>query len=273
MQYFLLVLVGAITGILGGMLGIGGSIIMIPAMVLILGATAAGADGAKHEMIHQYMAAAMIVNFFLSIPAVAAHWKNKAIWPKVVIPLIIGGLLGVVGGVQLSWLFVGKTAEYLRWFLGAFFIYVAMENIYRAIRGPKDDRAGREDIEKGSWIPKFGIGASVGAFAGLTGLGGGALAVPAQQYILNMRLRNAIANSSAFIASVSWLGAITKNMQLAANSSGTLKESLLLAACLTPTAMIGSYIGGHLTHRLPVQVVRITFATLILASTWKMFAG
>ena len=238
---------------------------MIPAMVLILGTQRAGLD-----QTHQYMAAAMIVNFLLSIPAVAAHWRNKAIWLGVVKLLVLGGLIGVVIGVIASQYFGG---QYLRWFLGAFFIYVAAENISRVIRGTKPSRNSETQVAAHSWAPKVGLGLGVGVFAGLTGLGGGALAVPAQQYILNIPIRNAIANSSAMIASMAWLGALVKNMQISSHPQmGTVSDSLILSACLASTAMIGSYIGGHLTHSMPTRLVRAVFALMILASVPKMFA-
>ena len=109
----------------------------------------------------------------------------------------------------------------------------------------------------------------MGLLAGLMGIGGGSLAVPAQQIILRMPLRNAIATSAATIATVSWLGAILKNAQLGAN--GSVARSLVLAACLAPTAMVGGYIGGHLTHSAPLRLIRAIFAASMVLSALKMW--
>ena len=79
----------------------------------------------------------------------------------------------------------------------------------------------------------------------------------------------ASANGKATIAAVSWIGAISKNLQL--GQDGTIARSLLLAGCLAPTAMIGSYVGGHLTHALPLRVVRGAFIALMLLAAAKMF--
>lgn len=265
----LLAVVGILTGLLGGMLGIGGSVIMIPAMVWIIGATnAAGTD-----MMHQYQAVAMIVNFLLSVPAVMAHVKKKAVWPKVVAPLMAAGVVGVVAGTLLSMQFDGK---YLRWGLGVFLIYAGSEAVWKTIRPPKSDGLTYEQVAAGPLLPKLGIGSTVGVFAGLTGLGGGALAVPSQQWLLKVPIRNAIANSAALIVSMAWLGAIVKNAGLVATGPGprgSVSQSLLLAACLAPTAMIASYIGGHMTHTLPAKAVRLAFGVLVLASTYRMFSG
>ena len=127
---------------------------------------------------------------------------------------------------------------------------------------------GREKVEGGPTWRKLVVGAPMGLLAGLLGIGGGSLAVPAQQIILRMPLRNAIATSAATIATISWLGAILKNAQLGDN--GTVARSLVLAGWLAPTAMIGGYIGGHLTHRVPRRLIRGIFAAVMILSALKI---
>ncbi len=267
MEYWhiLLAVTGALAGVLGGMLGIGGSIIMLPAMMWIV----PNSDGQTH----QFMAAAMIVNFLLSIPSVMAHAKKKAIWPGLVKLLMLGGLAGVVVGVAASSQFYGERERYIKYFLGVLFIYVGIDNIIKVLRQPKTEGLSQQEVEAKPWYTKFGIGSVVGVYSGFTGLGGGVLAVPANQYVLKMPLRFAIANSSALIVSIAWLGAIAKNASLVIHKQGTLSQSFLLALCLAPTAMIGSYIGGHITHSVAPRWLRLAFAGLIIASTYKMFAG
>ncbi|HRS97992.1 MAG TPA: TSUP family transporter [Smithella sp.] len=118
--------------------------------------------------------------------------------------------------------------------------------------------------------PKLAVGAATGFAAGLLGIGGGAVAVPAMQVVLRLPLRQAIGTSAATILTTAWLGAIVKNAALGAD--GSVARSLLLAACLAPAAMLGSFLGGHLTHALPLRVVRGAFVVLMLAAAWKMFA-
>ncbi|MHC4717911.1 MAG: TSUP family transporter, partial [Planctomycetota bacterium] len=132
----LLALVGVIAGLLGGLLGIGGSSVMLPAMVWILGA-ARMVNGEPVEQIHQYMAAAMIVNFLLIIPSVAAHLRNKAVWSRVWLFMAPAALLGIVLGVRLSFWFRNDRATYLRWGVGVFFIYVVLNNVRRLFVGKK----------------------------------------------------------------------------------------------------------------------------------------
>jgi uncharacterized membrane protein YfcA len=269
MEYAGLMLAGLLAGVLGGLLGVGGSVIMLPAMLWLLGSR----NAAGGERIHEYMAAAMIVNCLLSIPAVVAHIRRKAVWRGVWLPLSIAGAVGIVAGVQLSWLFSGDAAMYLRWILGGFFAYVAAQNLWRLARPPRQEGLSQSQVEAGPLWRRGALGLAMGSVAGLTGIGGGALVVPLQQIILKMPLRNAIATSAATIASIAWVGALAKNIQLGPATGGSVAASLTLAAVLALPAMIGSYIGGHLTHALPVPTVRAFFALLMLASSAKTFWG
>lgn len=264
MEYVLLAIVGLGTGILGGMLGIGGSVIMLPAMKWILDPP--GGDPGK---IHQYQAAAMIVNFLLCLPSVWAHIQKKAVWPKVWSYVAGSALVAIVAGTLLSNLFDKTYARYLNWLIGVFFIYVLGQNLYRVVRPPKQEGLSQEQVEAFSPARKFCVGGPMGFLAGLLGIGGGAVAVPIQQIVLKMPMRNAIATSAAVIASVSWLGAITKNATL--GEKGSVLTSFLLVACLAPTAMTGAYFGGHLTHKLPLKLVRTLFAIIMALSAWTMF--
>jgi uncharacterized membrane protein YfcA len=113
----------------------------------------------------------------------------------------------------------------------------------------------------------------MGLAAGLTGIGGGALAVPMQQVFLRMPLRKAIANSACTIVFSAIIGSIYKNVTLPFVHHIAVWESVLIALTLIPAAFIGSWIGARLTHRLPRQPVRIIFILLLVASVWVMWTG
>ena len=169
MPYLLLVLTGVAAGVLGGLLGVGGSSVMLPAMVLILGAHRNGTD-----QIHQYMAAAMIVNFLLILPSVLAHARSRAIWAAVWRYLAVGALAGVVLGVYLSYRFQNETAKRcLRHGVGLFFVYVVGHNIYRLLRSRRREGMSRQHVEGYPAWRKLVVGLPMGVIAGLLGIGGG----------------------------------------------------------------------------------------------------
>ena len=261
MEYAILSIVGLVAGVLGGLMGVGGSVVMIPAMVWVF-----SPDGD----IQQYQAAAMIVNFLLIGPSVLRHARAKAIYFGVWKCLAPAAIIGILVGVATSRLdiFTGDNQVYMKRLFGAFMIYVAAYNLWK-MRSAASEGITAEEAERVTWVKKAGVGLPMGFSAGLLGIGGGALAVPALQIILRLPLRNAIATSATTILTVAWLGAIVKNATL--GGDGTVTRSLTLAAVLAPTAMIGSYLGGHLTHKLPLRVVRAAFVGLMLVAAAKMF--
>ena len=79
--YLLLIALGLVAGGSGGLLGIGGSLVMIPGMILLFGAEGRQAG---QDPQHLYQAAAMIVNFFVVLPAVVRHSQARATIPFVI---------------------------------------------------------------------------------------------------------------------------------------------------------------------------------------------
>jgi len=261
----LLAATGLVAGLLGGMLGVGGSVIMIPAMVALFGQ--ATVEPGFNQ--HLYQAAAMIVNLCVVIPALVRHAKAGAVTPRALTLMVPGALVFILIGVALSNLPIFAGADGAIWLgrvLAIFLVYVVIVNIRRLLAGRAESMGeARVTLTRGS-----AVGASMGTVAGLMGIGGGAIAVPMQQMLLRLPLRQCIANSTAIIAVTAGVGAIAKNATLPPACS--IGDSLTMAGLLAPTAIVGGYLGGALTHKLPVKAVRVAFIMLLIVAAWKMAA-
>ncbi len=259
MAVLIFAVIGLLAGVLGGLLGIGGSILIIPGLILVM-----SASGEYHgSQQHLIQAAAMICNVFIAAPAAVAHWRNRAIMPHVIAWLAPSALTGIVLGVMLSnsSTFARQNGAYLAMLLAAFLLYVAGYNAWRLV--DKSNLA--LDFDSDAKLPSFrilAVGLPMGLLAGLLGIGGGAICVPLQQMVLRIPLRQAIANSAATIVLISSLGAVQKNLTLPEHGFSPV-DSLQLAALLVPTAILGSYAGGVLTHRLPRKVLRGVFVVFM----------
>lgn len=254
-------LVGLGGGLAGGLLGIGGSIVMIPMMTLLFG---------PRQHLHQ--AAAMIVNFFVGAPAAWQHLRAQAIMGDVVRPMASAAAICVILGVLASELpiFAGERSVYLTGVFGLFLLYVATDDARKMFRvksaEPTPETCGARPARRGAWI----VGIPAGFLGGLLGVGGGFIAVPLQQRLLGLPLRNAIANSAATIVVLSAIGASSKNYALATEHGHQLWDSLQLALMLIPGAVLGSLIGSRLTHVLPVRIVHGVFTVFLLAAAGRM---
>jgi uncharacterized membrane protein YfcA len=245
-----LVVLGLAAGALGGMLGIGGSILMIPVLTLLMG-----------RNYHITQAAAMIVGIFVSIPSMLRHHSLGAVRWDAMKRMLPAGLLVILLGVHLS---NRMDHDMLLRLFGVFLIYVVATNIIKLLRGEEEPAAHEQRL---TWPRCSLVGAVMGFFAGLLGIGGGLLAVPLLQRVCNLPLRQSIATSSAVICLTAVAGSISKVMALSSIADGGAaldpREALLLAACLAPSAAIGALAGATLTHALPLAWVRVAFILLL----------
>lgn len=251
--------IGLVAGLLGGMLGVGGSVIMIPAMAALLGPDQ-----------HVYQAAAMIANVAVSIPAARRHYRAGALMPCALRWILPAAFLCIFLGVFLSTLpvFAGdEGAQRLQQVFALFLIYVIVVNIRRLFMPPTKPI---ESPNEARINPPRGItvGAIMGTIAGFLGIGGGAIAVPLQQVLLKLPLRNCIANSATVICVTAGFGALYKNLSLPETTMQW--DALTLAVTLAPTCVLGGYFGGMLTHKLPIKAVRTAFILLMIVAAAKM---
>jgi uncharacterized membrane protein YfcA len=255
-----LALIGVVAGLAGGMLGIGGSIIMIPGMNLLFG---------PHQHVHQ--ATAMIVNFFVVVPAAFQHARARAIvWP-VVRGIAPGAVVAVLIGVAASEasIFAGRNQVYLTGLFGLFMAYVGLADLLRLF-----SRRQAADTPDPAAVPAWKaillVGIPAGFIAGLLGVGGGIMMVPLQRRVLRIPLRMAIANSATTIIVLSLIGSGMKNYAVVSGGLAPWWKPVSMAAVLIPTAMCAAFIGGKLTHTLPVKHVRIAFIGVLFVFAARM---
>ena len=260
----LLLSLGLVSGLLGGMLGIGGSIIIIPALTVILGPNQ-----------HLYQAAAMIVNVVVAVPATVRHVRASAVPLGAVARMLPFGVAMILAGVAASDVMDGRVLQ--RCF-GGFLAYVVFVNIRRMLRR---GAAAEETNPSVTW-PRCGIvGSIVGFMAGLLGIGGGVVAVPLLQRVCRLPIRQCIAGSSAVMCVTAVVGAIRKNGSLSTHIDlqgveGAFHEptaGLMIAILLAPTALAGGFLGAGLTHRLPLKWIRVAFVSLLVIASIRMLAG
>jgi uncharacterized membrane protein YfcA len=261
-EYILYSIIGLCMGVVGGTLGIGGAVFMIPAMTLLFG-----------ENQHLYQAASMICIFFVSSASLISHHKAKMISKKTLVRLVPAAMVGILAGVALSnsSLFEGSNDYLLSRVFGGFLVYVAVYNSFRLYRSMTQDTPQNPEVPESraktslAWV----VGLVTGLGSGLLGMGAGTVATPLQQLMLKSPMKRAMSNSAALIVCASWLGAIYKNWTLSQHGLEYV-ESIKIAICIIPGAIIGGTIGGHLMHTLPKNVVRAVFILVCIIAAIKL---
>ena len=113
----LLLLVGIMAGVLGGFVGIGGGIIMVPALVWLLGYTQHQAQGTS-------LAVLMLPVVFL---AVRNYYKAGMIDPKVVLVIAAAFVIGSYFGSKWS---LALPMETVRKIFGGVTLLIALKLIF-----------------------------------------------------------------------------------------------------------------------------------------------
>lgn len=253
------VALGLLAGGFGGLLGVGGSVLIIPGLTLLFGPEQ-----------HLYQAAAMVLNISVALPAVRRHTLAGCVDFRCVRWVLPGAIAGVGFGVALSNTAVFRGAEGGMWLgrvLAAYLLYTAAVNAARLWKPRAEDSP--VNTPRVTATRCLITGLAMGGCAGLLGVGGGVLAVPMQQTLLGLPLVTCIGNSSAIMCITAAIGAVYKNATLGTHGLHW-HQSLVLWLWLIPSCWLGSRLGAGLTHRLSVRQVRAAFAALLTVAAYRM---
>ncbi len=268
-QMALLAIVGLLGGTMGGFLGVGGTIVFMPLLKLICDANPETAIDP-----HTAIAVTLVLNVCVGASATVGHARAGRVMWSIIKVLVPASLAASVVGVFVGNYFTGANEVWLWRLFGILMIYVAALNGYRLVRPLAPVDAGSQEIvgpPRGTWAVAL-VGLVTGFFSGLLGIGGGAIAVPAQQILLKMRLRSAIANSAVTVVFACILAAVMKHATLAEHGLSATRPWIYIAL-LAPPAVVGALIGSHLTHRVSRVWVRLIFIAFLLWTAYEMLVA
>jgi len=261
-----MVLIAAIAlvgGSLGGLLGLGGSVFIIPALTLCFGPNQ-----------HLYQASALVANIFVAAAATMRHRGRGTIRRDIVPMMALSAGSAALLGVLVSNAIPAKPLMAL---FGVFLCYCALAEFISLARRKPDQQ---EPEHRDSPRSLSAVIGAVGGFAsGLLGIGGGAIMVPLLRNYAKLPLRQAVASSAVAMIAACVIGAIAKNasvgsLQSVSGEPLSAKSSLVLAGLLAPAAMLGGNIGATLVYRFPVNLTRGLLGLLLaFAGTRMVLSG
>lgn len=251
---------GIAGGVLAGLLGVGGGIVIVPALYFAL--TLAGMDPDLTMKVAVGTSLATIV--FTSLASGLGHHRKGAIditLLKMWAPWILGG---VVIGSLLGGYVSGNV-------LIAVFATVAL-----AVSADMMLRQGRIEPEpKGFSRPVWAFfGVLTGTISAMMGIGGGTIGVPLLNF-LGYDIRRAVGTSAA----IGFLIGLPGAMIYAATGLGQEGlppfslgyVNLLAAAVIIPLTTTFSQLGVKLAHSIPRRALRLAFGAFLLLTSLRMF--
>ncbi|RVU45213.1 sulfite exporter TauE/SafE family protein [Rubrivivax rivuli] len=254
-----LLALGAVAGFLAGLLGIGGGMLMVPAMAWLL--TQRGVDSGL--AVKMAIATSMATILFTSLSSVRAHHRLGAVrWPiarRMAPGIVLGGLLAGAGA------FAVLKGQGLALIFAAFIGYTAVQMALDRRPSP-----GRE--MPGAW-GQAGVGTGIGFISGLLGAGGAFLSVPFMTWC-NVPPRHAVGTSSALgfpIALASTVGYVISGWHLPPALPGAFGYLYLPALAIVAAASVAlAPLGARVAQRINVKVLKRLFAVLLMALAGSM---
>jgi len=252
----ILLATGAGAGFASGLLGVGGGFIMVPVMYSVIGAM-----GFPDIAMKVALGTSLLVILPTAMSGAWRHNKKKAVRWKTALVL---GLCGLGGGLAGSTLATHLPERALKAGFGGLVLAMAiwmglgmMPELAKQRTEPKDNPR---------LLPALGF--PIGMVSGLTGLGGGALIVPALVLALNFPMHLAIGTSVTAIILTS-IGGIIGYIIHGIGVSGLLPYSigyinLPIWLCLAGMSVPLAQLGAKTAHALPAKQLRYIFIALMV---------
>ncbi len=266
----LVLLVSTIAGLLGSLLGLGGGIIVIPALTLLFGIDIRFAIGAS-----------IVSVIATSSGAAAAYVREGMTNLRVAMVLEIATVSGAISGAFLA----GRIgAHWLYIIFGVVLAYSAIVMYRKRHQHITDPNAMRPapwadylrlhstyyDAATDTHIVYRVVRARVGlmlmyiagAISGLLGIGSGALKVPAMDLAMHMPIKVSTATSNFMIG-----------VTAAASAGMYFMRGDIVPFIVAPVAvgvLLGAMIGSHLLGRLQSSTIRIVFVVVLWWISFQM---
>ncbi|MDO8720175.1 MAG: sulfite exporter TauE/SafE family protein [Polaromonas sp.] len=246
-----LLVMGCVSGFLAGLLGIGGGMVLVPALTFIGTAKGFPAD----YVVKMAVATSLATILFTSLSSVRAHHKRGAVRWDVVKLLAPGIVVGSLLGAQIAKLLSTKSLALV------FAVFVSYSALQMFIdKKPKPSR----QLPQGAGM--IGAGTVIGTLSALVGAGGGFISVPFMAWC-NVAIHTAVATSAALgfpIALAGTIGYIYAGWNLQGVPVGSFGYLYLPALVLIAvTSVLFAPLGAKAAHKLDVKQLKRVFACLL----------
>ncbi|WP_136637653.1 sulfite exporter TauE/SafE family protein [Pseudooceanicola onchidii] len=250
---------GIAGGILAGLLGVGGGIVIVPALYFALSFT----DMAPGLIMQVSVGTSLATIIFTSLSSASGHYRKGAVdfallrlWaPSILVGVLIGSAAGgLIDG---------------RIMMGVFAVIAAIVALNMIFSRQSDGTAPRS-FSKPVWA---GFGVFAGTVSSMMGIGGGTVCVPLLNF-LGYDIRKAVGTSAA-IGLVIGLPATVVYVLTGLGVDGLPPFSLgyvnlVAAAVIIPLTTVFARVGVLIAHAIPQRVLRLFFGLFLAVTSVRM---
>ncbi|NDJ86526.1 MAG: sulfite exporter TauE/SafE family protein [Chloroflexi bacterium] len=260
-----LLVVGLIAGVASGMFGIGGGVIIVPALTVFLGFETVEAISTSLAALllpvgifaviayHQAALLELRASAFIAFGLLATSWFGA----EITLSLPVDTLRRIYGAflLYISWRFVEPRKLYAAWQARRVLQVDEPSPLEQATEAtPSDEKITAPDVP---WYVILLVGLIAGVASGMFGIGGGAVIVPALVAILRYDQKLAVGTSlGALLLPVGLPGVLN----YAADDVLDLAAAALVAIGL----LVGAIFGARIALNLPSKTVKRLYGVFLL---------
>ncbi len=251
-------LIGLLAGFLAGYLGIGGGLVLVPALSWLF-----SQDPSISEIaVHMAVATSLATMLVTSLSSIFAHHRRRAIMWPIAMGLAPGLIAGAIAGAMLA---TRLGTDHLGAVFGGYAALAGMQLI-----------SGREVESQKAMPGRLGsgiTGLAIGTVSSLVGIGGGSMTVP---WLLwhGRRAQQAVATAAVCGFPIALAGTLTfivlGQQHVAAGSHGGYVHLQAFAGVVL-FSVVSAPLGAAAVHRSPPALVRRIFGAFMLLVAWRMF--
>jgi len=237
---YLVLLVSAVfAGLLGGLLGIGGGIVIMPVLRFLFGIPTPFAAGTT-----------ALAVFFTTLTGGYKHVRMGHVDIRSLLPLMA---VGAVSTAFFSFLFMffAERPLWLELGVGCVFLVISLRMILEGFFPSADRPRGSAGAIQSRGPAKVALGFVSGMLPGLFGIGTGAVLVPAFTYCLNSPIKVAIGSSLVCFSVNAFISSVIKIFQ------GFVLPDKALFLCIGTA--VGAWLGARLNRGFPSSLLKLLF--------------
>jgi len=254
-------IVGFFTGILIGMLGIGGGLVFVPTLYYLLPLM----DVPYTNLAYFTIGTSLFAGALATSNSAYLHIRKENFSKKPAILVAIGAAISAF----IAPFFVVKVkSEIIEIIFASVMIVVALKMIFENSKNEK------YKLEKPLSDPfLFLLGIFTGVLSAFTGLGGGVIYVPSLIYLFLINSKVAVGTSSIITA----ITMISSTASYILQGSGSISYSGAIGFVIPEAAIplgigaiVGSFFGVKIVMRSSTEIIKKAFAILLVAAVAKI---
>lgn len=254
------VLTGLLAGLLSGLLGLGGGIVIVPALMLLF----SWQQFPPEHLMHIATSTSLATIVLTALMTTFMQNKRKAVKWEILKWLIPGMMLGALCGMLIATLIPSHLLK------TAFAFFCLLLGIKMIIGRDKTSSNKNRPVSK---MLSVSVAVLIGMSSGLLGIGGGVLVIPFLiWYGLDIPQVSATSAASALPTAASGaLSAMVVGWHTVGLPAKTVGYVYWPAAlCIGAASLVASPVGVLLVHKLPVPIIKRIFGSILLLVAWTM---